>query len=117
MTQLNQMTTEDKTNDIESQIKMLDILRQKIEENLIHENTQQRDNDVHIIKIFIIILIIILNTPLIICDLYYSYTDNSCVNKKPQRLDINMKTYLLTDAYTNIIILIGCIIFIIFVNV
>lgn len=57
-----------------------------------------------IAKVLAMIFIIILGFPIIFCDLYYAYTDNSCVNDYINRLNINMKTYLLVNGYYSLII-------------
>jgi hypothetical protein len=53
-------------------------------------------------KAFISIIIIIIGFPIIFCDLYYAYNDNSCVKDYPNTLNINMKTYLLVNGYYSI---------------
>ena len=70
----------------------------------------------NIIKIAVSLLCIIILAPIIICDLYYGYTDNSCVQTYPENLNINMKIYLLVSAYTEIGILVTCIACICFVS-
>jgi hypothetical protein len=56
-------------------------------------------------KVIGIISLLLFASPLIICDLYYGYTDNSCVNYYPGGLNINMKDYLLGCGYVSIIII------------
>ena len=70
----------------------------------------------NIIKIAVSLLCIIILAPIIICDLYYGYNDNSCVQKYPENLNINMKMYLLLSGYTEIGILITCVTSVCFVS-
>ena len=46
--------------------------------------------------------VIIIYLPIIICDIYYGYTDTSCVNEYPNELDVNMKMYLFISALVGI---------------
>jgi len=57
-------------------------------------------------KLLILLLFIILVFPIIICDMYYAYNDDSCVNEYPKNLNMNMKQYLLGCAYSSIIIMV-----------
>jgi hypothetical protein len=43
--------------------------------------------------------------PIVICDLFYGYTRNSCVEDYPNNLNINMKIYLAVGAYTSMLIM------------
>jgi Ni/Fe-hydrogenase subunit HybB-like protein len=56
-----------------------------------------------IIKLLVLIFIIVIGIPIIIGDLYYGYTNSSCVNDYPNTLNINMKSYLIVSAYYSII--------------
>ena len=56
-------------------------------------------------KICSIISIIILFVPIIFCDLYYGFTDNSCVNEMPNGLNYTMKIYLLTSGFVGLAVL------------
>lgn len=60
---------------------------------------KESNNKEWLVKLFIIILLLIIGSPIIICDLYYGYTDNSCINDYPNGLNINMKIYLLVNGY------------------
>lgn len=50
--------------------------------------------------------IIILSIPIIFCDFYYSFTDESCVDFLPENLNLNLKMYLLVSVCFNIVWLI-----------
>lgn len=65
-----------------------------------------------IIKTCSIIVILILSMPFIFCDLYFGYTDTTCVLSKPSGLNISMKLYLLVSGFIGIgiiFILIGAV--------
>jgi len=68
-------------------------------------NNRINNNEEKIVKMFIIILFIIIGAPIVICDLYYGYTDNSCINDYPNGLNINMKIYLLVNGYYGLTII------------
>jgi uncharacterized membrane protein len=48
-------------------------------------------------------LIIIICIPLIFCDLYYGFTDKSCINEVPNGLNFTMKIYLLVSGFTGLL--------------
>ena len=109
------LNTESHIINIENESRELERLKS------ILKNTQVESEDdaklaENIIKIAVSLLCIIILAPIIICDLYYGYTDNSCVQTYPENLNINMKIYLLVSAYTEIGILITCIAGICFVS-
>ena len=64
---------------------------------LLNKKRQNEFND----KIVIIGGLIIVNTPIIICDFYFALSDNTCVNEKI--LGINLKQYLLSRAIVTIV--------------
>ena len=68
-------------------------------------NNRINNNEEKIVKMFIIIIFIIIGAPIVICDLYYGYTDNSCINDYPNGLNINMKIYLLVNGYYGLTII------------
>jgi hypothetical protein len=51
-----------------------------------------------ILKMIMFSIIIMLTMPFIFCNLYYAYTDKSCVSIEAGHLDINLKTYLAVDG-------------------
>ena len=58
---------------------------------------------IRIVKIVSILFISIFASPFIICDLIFGYSDDSCVDTYPENLNlVNMKTYLLVNAYYTI---------------
>jgi heme/copper-type cytochrome/quinol oxidase subunit 3 len=69
-----------------------------------------------ILKIIMFTIIIMLTMPFIFCNLYYAYTDKSCVNIEAGHIDINLKTYLAVDGIFCAITLLIVIIVICLVN-
>jgi hypothetical protein len=64
------------------------------------------------IKSFIVFIILIFNFPLCITELYYAFTDNSCVHIKYNKFLIDLYTYLVVDGLYGIIISLLCSIYI-----
>lgn len=60
-----------------------------------------------LIKICMTLFILIIMSPIIIADLYFGFTDRSCVNDEPKNLAISMKLYLLVSAFVGIGTLVG----------
>jgi len=52
-----------------------------------------------VIKLCTTLLIIVLTMPIIVCDLYFGFYDNSCVNEMPDGLNYTMKLYLLVSGF------------------
>jgi uncharacterized membrane protein len=50
--------------------------------------------------------------PLVFCDLYYAYNDNSCVDSHVDRISVNLKDYLIVSG-----LLTGCLLFIIILGI
>lgn len=66
-------------------------------------NTEYETLMAHRAAIFCVILLtLIFSVPLIICDLYFAYSNNSCLEIYPKNLNINMKLYLQVSAYCSI---------------
>ena len=51
------------------------------------------------VKLCAIVLIIILFVPIICCDIYFGFTDNSCINEIATGLNFTMKIYLLVSGF------------------
>lgn len=62
-------------------------------------------------KICFSLLVIVILSPIIICDLYFGFTDTTCSSEKPYELAMTMKLYLIVSGFLGlsgmIIILIG----------
>ncbi len=92
-------------NDIESNgelnTKMDETLAQLRElTNILHQERQvNSDNSVETcLKIFAFIVVLVLLAPLTVADLYYAYTDDSCVHQPAGNLNVNLFTYLAVDG-------------------
>jgi hypothetical protein len=57
------------------------------------------DTGILVLKICSTIFILIIMVPIIVADLYFGFTDTSCVKDKPDGLDISMKLYLLVSGF------------------
>jgi hypothetical protein len=66
---------------------------------------KESNNEEQLVKLLVTILFIIVTAPIIICDIYYGHTDNSCINDYPSGLNINMKIYLLVNGYYGLTII------------
>jgi len=75
-------------------------------------NTVESDdkNVLRGMKLCISTILIIIYSPFIICDLYYAYTDNSCVHIPASKMSVNMYTYLLVSGYNSLCV---CMIYVI----
>ena len=56
----------------------------------------------HMIKIIAFSLMVTIFCPIIICDLYFGYSNDSCLSEYPEKLNISMKDYLLVSGYYSI---------------
>jgi hypothetical protein len=56
----------------------------------------------HVIKMIAFALVVAVCCPIIICDLYYGYSKDSCLSEYPEKLNISMKDYLLISGYYSI---------------
>ena len=80
-----------------TQIKSILKIQPSVEENRMLEKK--------IIVCCIWIITIIIYLPMIICDVYYAYNDNTCVNEYPADIDINLKQYLIISALSTFIMI------------
>jgi hypothetical protein len=62
-------------------------------------SVETEEAGIMVLKICSIIFILIIMVPIIIADLYFGFTDTSCVKDKPDGLDISMKLYLLVSGF------------------
>ena len=70
------------------------------------------DSQISAFKACSIIMLLIISTPIVIADLYFGFTDTSCVNDMPVGLGISMKLYLLVSGFvslTAMVVYIACI--------
>jgi hypothetical protein len=52
-----------------------------------------------VIKICTTLLFIVLMTPIIVCDLYFGFSEDSCINEMPDGFNYTMKLYLLVSGF------------------
>jgi hypothetical protein len=57
----------------------------------------------HTVKICAIVWILILFVPIICCDIYFGFTDNSCINELATGLNFTMKIYLLVSGFVGFV--------------
>lgn len=55
-----------------------------------------------VIKLCTTLLMIVLMTPIIVCDLYFGFSDDSCINEIPDGFNYTMKLYLLVSGFMGI---------------
>ena len=73
-------------------------------------NLINNDTALILIKICMTLFILVIMSPIIIADLYFGFTDSSCVNDQPKKLAISMKLYLLVSGFVGIGTMLGYII-------
>ena len=80
--------------------------------NIPQENNDNKSSNdkfaMNCYKFTIIFIVLLFGLPLAICDIYYAYTDNSCVTSHVDRININLKEYLQVSGLLSL-----CFIFII----
>ena len=62
------------------------------------KNDINEQNIMLCVKSFAFLLLLAITVPFIVCNLYYAYTDTSCVTINPYHFGINLKTYLAVDG-------------------
>lgn len=95
--------------DIENQQKMIN--------NVTNDEENEKILLRKIIKYFVIPLLVIFSLPFIVCDLYFAFTDDTCVNQHIDKLYINLYTYLVISGLYNAILLSLTIILLIFIDI
>ena len=84
-----------------------DIESQKLPSSVIisiqNINKTDKDAETNCIIHTIWIIILLLCSPIIICDVYFAYTDETCVNEYPANLELNLKHYLFISALSTFI--------------
>ena len=74
----------------------------KSDKNMRDKLKTKNDNINNFVDFNKLIFGIIITFPIIICDLYYGYNDNTCVNERSNELIINLKDYLLVSGWVNV---------------
>ena len=49
------------------------------------------------------VIMVIIFVPMVFCDLYYGFTDKSCINEMPDGLNYTMKLYLLVSGFCGLV--------------
>lgn len=99
------MTISDDSSRRESQFTaVIDLEKQELK-SILKKPYKERAYTAHVIKHMISFVTFLLCLPIVICDLYYGYSKDSCVEEYPNNLNINMKIYLVVGAFTNILIM------------
>jgi hypothetical protein len=62
------------------------------------EDNRNKSFEIACIKFVGIIIILLILAPLSVADLYYAYTDDSCVHQSAGNLNVNLFTYLAVDG-------------------
>jgi len=99
------MTVSDDSSRRESQATILVDIEKPELKGILKKPYKERPYAARIIKYMISFVTFLLCFPIVICDLYYGYSRDSCVEEYPTKLNINMKIYLVVGAYTNILIM------------
>ena len=55
-----------------------------------------------LIKICLGLLVLVIMSPIIVCDLYFGFTDSSCSREQPDELAISLKLYLLVSGFVGL---------------
>jgi hypothetical protein len=112
-------------NDSLSNISITDVEAQ-ITDNLVSQNQEAKtetlkgilrretpeaiENDdavIIVLKTCSTIIILIIMVPIIVSDLYFGFTDTSCVKNEPDGLDISMKLYLLVSGFVGLAVMVA----------
>jgi hypothetical protein len=95
-------TLESSSTDVESQIHSEEVREnvQRISSILKHSESSSLNDDLLAcyIKMFIMFIISVFIIPFVVCNLYYAYSDKSCVNENAGKLDVNLFDYLVVDG-------------------
>jgi chromate transport protein ChrA len=106
----------DPINQNNSEMTSIDIVDDNLNDikNNLEENQNDETNIINCLKLIFVSILILVNFPIIFCDLYYAVNDNTCVNQKMDKLAVNMYDYLIVSGIYSVIITIILILFILF---
>lgn len=106
----------DPINQNNSEMISIDIVNDNLNnlQNNLEENQNDETNIINCLKLIFVSILILVNFPIIFCDLYYAVNDNTCVNQKMEKLVVNMYDYLIVSGIYSVIITVTAIIFIVF---
>ena len=99
MTPINE-TQRVSINDLEAQISSAptETLRSILKRDT-PDLTETEETVIMVLKTCSTIFILIIMVPIIVADLYFGFTDNSCIKDKPDHLEISMRLYLLVSGF------------------
>jgi hypothetical protein len=103
---------ESSPNELQQMESLKNIVKRNVSTTSVSSTVETLESRNSVFKAFSIILLIIIASPIIISDLYFGFTDTSCVNDMPTGLEISMKLYLLVSGFvslTSMIVYIACI--------
>jgi len=92
---------------------ILDINSTSVDNDL-EKNQNDKTNIINCLKLIFVSILILVNFPIIFCDLYYAVNDKTCVNQKMEKLAVNMYDYLIVSGIYSLIITVISILFILF---
>jgi len=64
-----------------------------------HNQDDETRTGLLVIKLCSTLVMFVLMTPIIICDLYFGFSDHSCINEMPDGFNYTMKLYLLVSGF------------------
>lgn len=80
----------------ELQIPLKGILKRP-DENLV----DRRVVEDRLLRLCLSLLVIVIMSPIIICDLYFGFTDKSCSREQPDELEISLRLYLIVSGFVS----------------
>ena len=87
-----------------SVLSITDIESQQLPNSVIQNiNREDKDSETNCIINSVWLTVLLICSPIIICDVYFAYTDNTCVNEYPANLELNLKQYLFISALSTFI--------------
>ena len=81
----------------EIKVPLRGILKNTKENIIYNDKIEQR-----FMKLCFALIILIIMTPIIFCDLYFGYTDLSCSREQPDELAITVKLYLIVSGFVGL---------------
>jgi len=97
-----------KFTDLEAQHKS-DLVLKSILKNSEYDIKSEIKISLLIKKITAVSFVLLLNIPIIVCDLYFGFNDTSCVNEKSRKFDFDVKLYLLMCGFMGLFSLLASI--------
>lgn len=88
-------TKENITNEL--QVSLKGILKKRDEQILNNIEVKKK-----IFRMCLGLLILVIMSPIIVCDLYFGFTDSSCSREQPDELAISLKLYLIVSGFVGL---------------